>query len=318
MAGASLLTLLDDIAMLLDDVAVLSKVAAKKTAGVLGDDLAVNAEQLSGGLKADRELPVVWAVFKGSMLNKAILVPFALLLSYFLPIVIMPLLMLGGAYLCYEGFEKIWHSYAHKNENKKQHEELVTALQDEDIDITTYEKDKIKGAIRTDFILSAEIIIIALGTVSDKPITTQIAVLIFIAILMTIGVYGLVAGIVKIDDGGLLLVKDKSVSLWAKSKRTLGYFMISFAPKLMKFLAVAGTVAMWLVGGSLITHGVPAFHHTIETATNFAASAPIFSGLLVPITPLLIDLLVGFILGAILVFISLGVMKIAKHKTSEG
>ncbi len=310
MAGASLLTLLDDIAMLLDDVAVLSKVAAKKTAGVLGDDLAVNAEQLSGGLKADRELPVVWAVFKGSMINKAILVPIALLLSYFLPIVIMPLLMLGGAYLCYEGFEKVWHKFFHKNEQKEQHEQLVSALQDESIDITLYEKDKIKGAIRTDFILSAEIIIIALGTVADKPITTQITVLVFIAILMTIGVYGLVAGIVKIDDGGLLLIKDKSANLWGKAKRVLGYSMISFAPKLMKFLAFAGTVAMWLVGGSLITHGVPAFHHAIETATHFSSNLPIFSGLLVAITPLLIDLLVGFILGALLVFLSLAVIKL--------
>jgi len=315
MAGASLLTLLDDIAMLLDDVAVLSKVAAKKTAGVLGDDLAVNAEQLSGGLKADRELPVVWAVFKGSMLNKAILVPIALLLSYFLPIVIMPLLMLGGAYLCYEGFEKVWHSYAHKNKHKQDHEELVSALQDDNVDIMAYEKDKIKGAIRTDFILSAEIIIIALGTVADKNISTQISVLIFIAILMTIGVYGLVAGIVKIDDGGLLLIKDKSASLWGKVKRALGYFMIGFAPKLMKFLAIAGTVAMWLVGGSLITHGVPAFHHIIESATQVVATIPVLSGLMVAITPLLIDLLVGFVLGALLVFMSLAVSSLKKKKS---
>lgn len=312
MAGASLLTLLDDIAMLLDDVAVLSKVAAKKTAGVLGDDLAVNAEQLSGGLKADRELPVVWAVFKGSMLNKAIIVPIALLLSYFLPIVIMPLLMLGGAYLCYEGFEKVWHKFAHQDEHTQQHEERIAALQEKSIDIALYEKDKIKGAIRTDFILSAEIIIIALGTVADKPITTQIAVLVFIAVLMTVGVYGLVAGIVKIDDGGLLLVKDTSLTLRGKTKRALGYFMIGFAPKLMKFLAFAGTVAMWLVGGSLITHGVPAFHHIIESATHFASSLAIFPGVLVAITPLLIDLLVGFVLGAILVFASLAVTQVIK------
>lgn len=312
MAGASLLTLLDDIAMLLDDVAVLSKVAAKKTAGVLGDDLAVNAEQLSGGLKADRELPVVWAVFKGSMLNKTILVPIALLLSYFLPVVIMPLLMIGGAYLCYEGCEKVWHSYAHKNQQKQEHDQLVTALKDDDIDIIKYEKDKIKGAIRTDFILSAEIIIIALGTVSDKPITTQIAVLVFIAILMTVGVYGLVAGIVKIDDGGLLLIKEKSLGLWGKFKRTLGYFMIGFAPKLMKFLAVAGTVAMWLVGGSLITHGIPALHHFIEYATKIAGTAPLLAELFVAITPLIIDLIVGFILGALLVLASLTITKITK------
>ncbi|TMM47046.1 DUF808 domain-containing protein [Colwellia ponticola] len=312
MAGASLLTLLDDIAMLLDDIAVLSKVAAKKTAGVLGDDLAVNAEKLSGGIKADRELPVVWAVFKGSMLNKAILVPIALLLSYFLPMLIMPLLMLGGAYLCYEGFEKVWHNLSHKEEISQQHAARMNALQDKNIDITLMEKDKIKGAIRTDFILSAEIIIIALGTVADKPITTQISVLIFIAVLMTIGVYGLVAGIVKIDDGGLLLIKDKSVSLWGTAKRALGYFMIAFAPKLMKFLAVAGTLAMWLVGGSLITHGVSFLHHTIEAATSFAGNVALFPGLFVVITPLLINLFVGFMLGAVLVFTALAFMKVTK------
>ena len=305
MAGASLLSLLDDIA-------VLSKVAAKKTAAVLGDDLAVNAEQLSGGLKADRELPVVWAVFKGSMLNKAILVPIALLLSYFLPIVIMPLLMLGGGYLCYEGFEKGWHNYADKKEQQLQHKAGMSALLDEGLDISTYEKNKIKGAIRTDFILSAEIIIIALGTVADKPIIIQISVLVFIAILMTIAVYGLVAGIVKIDDGGLLLIKDKSPRVWGKAKRALGYFMIGFAPKFMTFLTVVGTLAMWLVGGSLITHGVPALHHYIGTAVQFIASHPIFSGLLLAITPLLINLVLGFIIGAILVFVALGLSKISK------
>jgi len=312
MAGVSLLTLLDDIAMLLDDVAVLSKVAAKKTAGVLGDDLAVNAEQLSGGIRADRELPVVWSVFKGSMLNKAILVPIALLLSYFLPILIMPLLMLGGAYLCYEGFEKVWHNYTDKAGVTQQKEQLIKALQNPDIDIQEFEKDKIKGAIRTDFILSAEIIIIALGTVSDKDIGTQIAVLVFIAILMTVGVYGLVAGIVKIDDGGLLLIQDQSTSLWGKLKRGLGHFMIGFAPRLMKFLAVAGTVAMWLVGGSLITHGIHAMHAYITTATEFMANIPFVGHLLAAITPLSIDLIVGFILGALLVFIEVMVKKTVK------
>ncbi|TYK66298.1 DUF808 domain-containing protein [Colwellia echini] len=318
MAGASLLTLLDDIAMLLDDIAVLSKVAAKKTAGVLGDDLAVNAEQLSGSLKADRELPVVWAVFKGSMLNKAILVPIALLLSYFLPIMIMPLLMIGGAYLCYEGFEKVWHAFAHKAEKKLEHEKHVEALQDENVDIAVYEKDKIKGAIRTDFILSAEIIIIALGTVSEQPITTQISVLVFIAILMTVGVYGLVAGIVKIDDGGLLLIKDKSVNILGKAKRALGYAMIAFAPKLMKFLAIAGTIAMWLVGGSLITHGVPSLHHVIESATQMAGNIPFFNSFWLAITPMFIDLVIGFILGALLVFISLGVTKVLANNSTKG
>lgn len=312
MAGASLLTLLDDIAMLLDDVAVLSKVAAKKTAGVLGDDLAVNAEQLSGGIRADRELPVVWAVFKGSMLNKAILVPIALLLSYFLPILIMPLLMIGGAYLCYEGFEKVWHNFTDKEEVEAHNQRLKEALQDPNIDLQRFEKDKIKGAIRTDFILSAEIIIIALGTISDKDITTQISVLSFIAVLMTVGVYGLVAGIVKIDDGGLLLIKDKSTSLFGKIKHGLGRFMIGFAPKLMKFLAVAGTIAMWLVGGSLITHGIHAMQPYIQAASNFMASTPLIGNLLATITPLSVDLIVGFFLGALLVFLEIIAKKIIK------
>jgi len=305
MAGASLLTLLDDIAMLLDDVAVLSKVAAKKTAGVLGDDLAVNAEQLSGGMRAERELPVVWAVFKGSMLNKAILVPVALLLSYFLPMLIMPLLMLGGAYLCYEGFEKVWHNYANKAAVQQHKAQLIQALQNPAIDLQEFEKDKIKGAIRTDFILSAEIIIIALGTVADKDITTQISVLVFIAILMTVGVYGLVAGIVKIDDGGLALIKDKSATLSGKFKRSLGQFMINFAPKLMKFLAIAGTIAMWLVGGSLITHGIHALQPVIINTTEFISHTPVAGNLLAALSPLMIDLIIGFILGALLVFIEL-------------
>ena len=312
MAGASLLTLLDDIAMLLDDVAVLSKVAAKKTAGVLGDDLAVNAEQLSGGIRADRELPVVWAVFKGSMLNKAILVPIALLLSYFLPILIMPLLMLGGAYLCYEGFEKVWHNFTDKASVEEHKEHLRKALQDPNIDLENFEKDKIKGAIRTDFILSAEIIIIALGTIADKDITTQISVLVFVAVLMTVGVYGLVAGIVKIDDGGLALIKDTSTSLWGKFKRGLGQFMIGFAPRLMKFLAVAGTVAMWLVGGSLITHGIHAMHTHIITVSEFMAKTPVVGNVLAAITPISIDLIVGFILGALLVFIEILFKKLTK------
>lgn len=311
MAGASLLTLLDDIAMLLDDVAVLSKVAAKKTAGVLGDDLAVNAEQLSGGIRADRELPVVWAVFKGSMINKAILVPAALLLSYFLPILIMPLLMLGGAYLCYEGFEKVWHNFTDKEAVERHKQELKAALKDPTIDLKQFEKEKIKGAIRTDFILSAEIIIIALGTISDRDITTQIPVLVFIAAAMTIGVYGLVAGIVKIDDGGLALIKEKSTSIWGKFKRGLGRFMISFAPRLMKFLAVAGTIAMWLVGGSLITHGVYSMHDFIASAAEFSATMPFIGNMLTVITPMFIDLVVGFFLGAVLVFIELLYKKIS-------
>ena len=310
MAGASLLTLLDDIAMLLDDIAVLSKVAAKKTAGVLGDDLAVNAEQLSGGIRADRELPVVWAVFKGSMLNKAMLVPIALLLNYLLPMLIMPLLMLGGAYLCYEGFEKVWHTFSDKEAVEHHKEKLRKALQDPNVDLQSFEKDKIKGAIRTDFILSAEVIIIALGTIADKDITTQIAVLVFIAILITVGVYGLVVCIVKIDDGGLALIQDKSASLWGKFKRVLGRLMIGFAPKLMKFLAIAGTAAMWLVGGSLITHGIHATQAYITAAADFMATTPFIGNILSSITPLTIDLIVGFCLGALLVFIEVMIRKI--------
>jgi predicted DNA repair protein MutK len=246
------------------------------------------------------------------MLNKAILVPIALLLSYFLPFLIMPLLMLGGAYLCYEGFEKVWHNITDKAAVEKHKELLRKALEDPKINLAEFEKDKIKGAIRTDFILSAEIIIIALGTIADKEITTQISVLVFVAILMTVGVYGLVAGIVKIDDGGLALVKDKSTSLWGKLKRILGQFMISFAPKLMKFLAIAGTAAMWLVGGSLITHGVHAMHSFIIMATEFTAKAPVIGTLFASATPLLIDLIVGFVLGALIVFIEIIFKKLAK------
>jgi len=312
MAGASLLTLLDDIALLLDDVAVLSKVAAKKTAGVLGDDLAVNAEQLSGGIRADRELPVVWAVFKGSLINKTILVPIALLLSYFLPIVITPLLMIGGAYLCYEGFEKVWHKFSNKTQVDDNHQALLAALSNPDVDIQSFEKEKISGAIRTDFILSAEIIIIALGTIADKPISTQIMVLSLIAVLMTVGVYGLVAGIVKIDDGGLLLLKDKSQSLWGSFKRKLGALMLAFAPKLMRFLAFAGTVAMWLVGGSLITHGFHSLSPYIEKITNTVANFPLVGAVLGTVTPLSIDLIIGFTLGAVLVFAELSVKKLMR------
>ncbi|TPH15851.1 DUF808 domain-containing protein [Litorilituus lipolyticus] len=316
MAGASLLTLLDDIALLLDDVALLSKVAAKKTAGVLGDDLAVNAEQLSGGIKADRELPVVWAVFKGSLLNKFILVPIALLLSFFLPIIITPLLMIGGAYLCYEGFEKVWHKFNHKDEVEKDHQKLVAALQDSEVDIQEFEKDKIKGAIRTDFILSAEIIIIALGTIADKSIGMQIIVLSFIALAMTVGVYGLVAGIVKIDDGGLLLLKAKGNNLWSKFQRLLGQAMLSFAPKLMKFLAVAGTIAMWLIGGSLISHGVHAITPYIGLLSDYAAHVPLVGAVLKPITPIIIDLIIGFTLGAIIVFTQIMLNAIINKKTN--
>ncbi|HOB03477.1 MAG TPA: DUF808 domain-containing protein, partial [Casimicrobium huifangae] len=256
--ASSLLALIDDIATILDDVAVLTKVAAKKTTGVLGDDLALNAQQVSG-VAADRELPVVWAVAKGSALNKAILVPLALAISAFAPWAVTPLLMIGGAFLCFEGFEKLAHKFLHsKAEDDAHHQQLVDALSDPKVDLVQVEKDKVKGAIRTDFILSAEIIAITLGTVADKPFATQFTVLAGIAIIMTIGVYGLVAGIVKLDDAGLYLSRAQGEGGWARFKRGLGAAILRAAPYLMRLLSVAGTAAMFLVGGGILTHGIPA------------------------------------------------------------
>ncbi len=259
MAGSSLLLLIDDIATLLDDVSVMTKVAAKKTAGVLGDDLALNAQQVSG-IKADRELPVVWAVAKGSLLNKAILVPAALLISAVANWAIMPLLMLGGLYLCFEGAEKLTHSLFHlKAEDDEHHASLIEAVKDEHVDIVAYEKEKIKGAVRTDFILSAEIIVITLGTVATASFGKQVAVLVGISLLMTAGVYGLVAGIVKLDDLGLYLSNTAS-----RLKQALGKGLLAAAPWLMKTLSVLGTLAMFLVGGGILVHGIPLLHHVIE------------------------------------------------------
>ena len=247
-----MLALLDDIATVLDDVAILTKVAAKKTAGVLGDDLALNAQQVAG-VRADRELPVVWAVAKGSAVNKAILVPSALAISALAPWAVTPLLMLGGAYLCFEGFEKLAHKFLHsKAEDEAHHAELVNALSNPATDLVAFEKDKIRGAVRTDFILSAEIIVITLGTVAVSPFTTQLAVLVGVAVLMTVGVYGLVAGIVKLDDAGLYLSRQSSALA-----QGLGAGLVMAAPWLMKFLSVAGTAAMFLVGGGIIVHGIP-------------------------------------------------------------
>jgi uncharacterized protein len=258
MATGSLLALLDDIATILDDVAVLTKVATKKTAGVLGDDLALNAQQVSG-VRAEREIPVVWAVAKGSMINKAILVPAALAISAFVPWLITPLLIVGGLFLCFEGVEKLAHKFLHsKAEDDAHHAELTQALTDPNADLAAVERDKIKGAIRTDFILSAEIIVIALGTVADKPLATQVAVLVSIAALMTVGVYGLVAGIVKLDDLGLHL------SQRGGAQAALGRGILRTAPWLMKALSIAGTAAMFLVGGGIVVHGVPVLHHLVQ------------------------------------------------------
>jgi hypothetical protein len=270
LAGTSLLALIDDIATILDDVATLTKVATKKTAGVLGDDLALNAQQVAG-VRADRELPVVWGVAKGSVINKLILVPAALAISALAPWAVTPLLMIGGAFLCYEGFEKVAEKLFHKAEAAAQHAQLVAAVADENVDLVALEKDKIKGAIRTDFILSAEIIVIALGTVSDKPFMTQLSVLVAIAALMTVGVYGLVAGIVKLDDLGLHLTRSAR-----SAARAIGRGILAAAPKLMKLLGIAGTAAMFLVGGSILLHGLPFLHHAVQAMTagmaGFAAT----------------------------------------------
>jgi predicted DNA repair protein MutK len=302
MASGSLLALIDDIAAILDDVALMSKVAAKKTAGVLGDDLALNAQQVSG-VNADRELPVVFAVAVGSLKNKAILVPAALAISAFIPWAITPLLMLGGTFLCYEGFEKLAHKYLHSpGEDQQQHADLVQAVCDDAVDLVALEKDKIKGAVRTDFILSAEIIVISLGTVAGAPFGQQVAVLVAIAVVMTLGVYGLVAGIVKLDDAGLYLSRRANGAL-----RAIGRVLLAGAPMLMKALSVLGTIAMFMVGGGILMHGVPALHHFIDSATAAAAGVPGIGAVLKAVTPSVIDAAAGLVAGAIaLVVVTLG------------
>ena len=302
--ATSLLALLDDVATILDDVSVMTKVAAKKTAGVLGDDLALNAQQVSG-VKAERELPVVWAVAKGSMLNKAILVPSALAISAFAPWLVTPLLMIGGAFLCYEGFEKIAHRFLHSKEEDEAHAaKLAGALADPAADLVAIEKDKIKGAIRTDFVLSAEIIAITLGTVATETLLKQTAVLVSIALIMTVGVYGFVAAIVKLDDGGLALTRRADAF-----SRALGRGILSFAPVLMKLLSIVGTAAMFLVGGGILVHGVPLLAHAIETAAASPGSLSGFGGVVKVLLAALGDMIVGVVAGAVV----LGVVLVAKR-----
>ncbi|EGR2299390.1 DUF808 domain-containing protein [Vibrio parahaemolyticus] len=289
MAGASLLTLLDDIAAVLDDVALMSKMAAKKTAGVLGDDLALNAQQVSG-VASEREIPVVWAVAKGSFKNKLILVPSALLISAIIPWLIMPLLLIGGLFLCFEGAEKVLEKlfpHSHPHEEKEELVETGESLED-------YEKRKVAGAIRTDFILSAEIIVIALGTVTGASLVTQILVVSLIAVIMTIGVYGLVAGIVKLDDLGFYLeIRSKGKGWMAK----VGSALVAFAPKLMKLLTIVGTAAMFLVGGGIVVHNVPAIHHFVEPIImNFSGHS-----VATAILPILLNGIIGFVAGLIVV-----------------
>ena len=293
--ASSLLILLDDIATILDDVAVMSKMAAKKTAGVLGDVLALNAQQVSG-VRTDRELPVVWAVAKGSFVNKLILVPAALLISVVAPWLITPLLMIGGLFLCYEGVEKVLHSLHHKK--AKTEEEASQELTAIETDMATFEKDKVKGAIRTDFILSAEIVVISLGTVAAATFSTKVMVLSVIAILMTVGVYGFVAMIVKIDDLGLYLTQQAS-----SFKQTIGRGLLAFAPKLMKTLTIVGTLAMFLVGGGIISHGVPLLHHFTEGSVDYAEHIPTVGSIMGALTPTLINLVIGFVAGLIVLAI---------------
>ena len=312
MASGSLLALLDDIATILDDVALMTKVAAKKsatvaddvsvmtkvaaqkTAGVLGDDLALNAQQVTG-VRAEREIPVVWAVAKGSFINKVILVPAALLISAFAPWAVTPLLMVGGAFLCFEGFEKLAHKFLHApHQDAAERESHAQANANPAVDLVAFEKDKIKGAVRTDFILSAEIIVIALGTVASAPLPQQVAVLVGIALLMTVGVYGLVAGIVKLDDLGLWLNGKRSVLAQA-----CGRGLLVTTPWLMRFLSVAGTAAMFLVGGGILVHGVPFLHHAVEAA-GAAAAVGSFAGLWSALTTNALNGLAGIAAGAVL------------------
>ncbi|MGV3524151.1 MAG: DUF808 domain-containing protein [Candidatus Sericytochromatia bacterium] len=316
MAGSSLLALIDDITTILDDVAMMTKVAAKKTAGVLGDDLALNAQQVTG-VNAERELPVVWAVAVGSLKNKAILVPLALAISALIPWAVTPLLMIGGAYLCFEGVEKLAHKFLHSHHEEAVEEaELLEAVADPAVDLVALEKDKIQGAVRTDFILSAEIITISLGTVAGEPFLEQVAVLVGISLLMTVGVYGLVAGIVKLDDLGLYLNQKKDAV-----QRSLGQFLLLAAPWLMKTLSVVGTAAMFMVGGGILTHGIHALHDIIHTVSHSAHGIPVIGGFLEKmLIPTLIDMAVGLVAGILVLLVVNGVGRViasAKGKPSS-
>ncbi|MEK9822426.1 MAG: DUF808 domain-containing protein [Gammaproteobacteria bacterium] len=308
--ATSLLALLDDIATILDDVTVMTKVAAGRTAGVLGDDLALNAEQVSG-VRADRELPVIWAVFKGSARNKLILVPGALTLAALAPYMIQPLLMLGGAYLCFEGFEKVAQKFLHPGEEEANAAKVREAIRNPQLDLVAFEREKIKGAIRTDFVLSAEIIVISMGTVQESAFVTQVLTVIAIAVLMTFGVYGLVAAIVKVDDLGMHLVRQGEESgfrVW------LGERILAFAPYLMKTLTIVGTAAMFLVGGGIILHGIPPLHHSVETATSMLAQIETVGVVLEVTASLLLNAVAGIATGAVLVPVVSGVKRVYERK----
>lgn len=311
MPGASLIALLDDIASVLDDVAVLTKVATKKTAGVLGDDLALNAQQVAG-VRAERELPVVWAVAKGSLVNKAILVPSALAISAVAPWLVTPLLMLGGGFLCFEGCEKLAHKLLHSPEEEQaERAKHASAVADPEVDLVALEKEKVKGAVRTDFVLSAEIVAIALGTVATASFVNRVWVLVLLALLMTAGVYGLVAGIVKLDDVGAWLArKAETGGAAAPLQRALGAGIVGVAPWLMKGLSIAGTIAMFLVGGGILSHGIPGVHHLIEHASHSAAGLPGAGGVLSVLLPTAADLLVGVVAGSLILAVVMLVKKL--------
>ena len=300
MPGASLLAVIDDIAAVLDDVAVLTKVATKKTAGVLGDDLALNAEQVAG-VRAERELPVVWAVAKGSLVNKAILVPAALAISALAPWAVTPLLVVGGAFLCFEGCEKLSHKFFHKDEETAEHARHKDALANPDVDLVAFEQAKIKGAIRTDFVLSAEIVVIALGTMATAPFMTRLTVLVSLSLLMTVGVYGLVAGIVKLDDLGqhLAVRGAKGRSTLASLQTALATGILLAAPWLMRGLSVAGTIAMFLVGGGILTHAVTPLYDWAQQQAELQRETPLVGPVLAELLPSIVDFGVGFVGGSL-------------------
>ena len=299
MAASNLLALIDDIATILDDVAVLTKVAARKTAGVLGDDLALNAQQVAG-VAADRELPVVWSVAKGSIVNKLILVPAALAISAVAPWAVTPLLMFGGAFLCYEGFEKLAHRFLHsRQEDAAHHAEHLQALANPAIDMAKFERDKVKGAIRTDFILSAEIIAITLATVAEAPFVTQVAVLSGIALIMTVGVYGLVAGIVKLDDAGLHLTRVQGSGATESIRRASGRAILVAAPYMMKTISILGTAAMFMVGGGILVHGIPGAEAFLHDAAAGLGRVPALGHTLEVVAGVLLSAVAGVIAGAI-------------------
>lgn len=318
--ATSLLTLLDDVASILDDVAAMTKIATRKTAGVLGDDLALNAQQVTG-VKAERELPVVWAVAKGSAFNKVILVPVALAISAIAPWLITPLLMLGGLYLCFEGVEKLSHKYLHPEEADADKKALLEAVANQDVDLVALEKGKIKGAIRTDFVLSAEIIVISLGTVAASTFSVRLATLIAISMIMTIGVYGLVACIVKLDDAGLYLTEPADGSEPNAIGAALGRGILWFAPKLMKFLSVVGTAAMFIVGGGILTHGFHWLFEKIEQAAAGVSSLPVFGDIkgigtvAEQLTTTVLNTTVGVLAGIAALLVVMAVQKIRGKNT---